>query len=80
LSPLDWHQMLHVNYQDIYRNCDNFACNNRNMHKKPYRTSLLLGLSKCDKFLIVFLEELGPPHQGSLVGGVGDCRLDSFPH
>ena len=26
-SPLDWHQMLHVNYC----NHDNFGCNNRNM-------------------------------------------------
>jgi len=31
LSPLDWHQMLHVNYRDNYHNHDNFACNNRNM-------------------------------------------------
>jgi len=45
LSPLDWHQMLHVNYRDNYRNRDNFTFNNRNMHKMPYRTSLNLKLS-----------------------------------
>ena len=42
LSPLDWHQMLHVNYRDnfvimIILPAIITMCK---IHKKPYRTSL----------------------------------------
>jgi len=37
------HQMLHVNYRDNYRNRDNFPAIIAiyNIHKKPYRRSLV---------------------------------------